>query len=102
MRIHRIVSSLAKSKWNFAEVQRLASSTRRPFASVAPDAATTAASSRPVPQLEKALQLADKIVGNSASSTHSLQHVLNEEVSVVTQILRKLVGTNHSLSEIEK
>lgn len=52
-------------------------------------------------ELDRALQQADKIVGNSASS-NSLQHHLNEEVSVVTEILQRLVGTNHSLSAIEK
>lgn len=53
-------------------------------------------------QMESALAMADQIVGNSATSAHSLQHVFAEEVSVVTQILHKLVGTSHSLLEVEK
>lgn len=101
--------SAVSSKWKNAS--RPSFNDGRPLATVAtarPDGPTESASSRgTVPpllsqQMESALAMADQIVGNSATSAHSLQHVLAEEVSVVTQILHKLVGTSHSLLEVEK
>lgn len=52
-------------------------------------------------QLNHVLMAAEKMLHESSPNCN-LQHLLSEEVSVVTQILTKLVGTNHSLSEIQK
>ena len=99
MRIQRLASSLLKTKWNCADT---VSTSVRPSCRALSNAVRSEASSKPLPDLERVLQQANKIVCNSTNSNHNLQHLLNEEVSVVTQILHRLVGTNNPLSEIEK
>lgn len=39
---------------------------------------------------------------NDQQTQTNLQDLITEEVMVITQILQKLVGTNYSLSEIQK
>ena len=116
--VYRLVSSLARHGTSRVNVSSSTSRwknvsrpnfTGRPLATAAtarPDGVSAeGATASPLPlspEMERALALADQIVGNSATRTHSLQHVLAEEVAVVTQILHKLVGTSHSLLEVEK
>ncbi|KAI2797823.1 Decaprenyl-diphosphate synthase subunit 2 [Blomia tropicalis] len=54
-----------------------------------------------LPRLELALKQASQMVNNATYSS-SLRCLIDEEVSVITQILDKLVGTNSPLSEVEK
>lgn len=56
-------------------------------------------------RLDQTLSNAKRILtkGDQNDQTQpNLQNLIAEEVMVITQILQKLVGTNYSLSEIQK
>ncbi|KAH9415569.1 Decaprenyl-diphosphate synthase subunit 2 [Dermatophagoides pteronyssinus] len=53
-------------------------------------------------RLNHVLANANRILMSTEQNDQNLQNLITEEVMVITQILQKLVGTNFSLSEIQK